>query len=250
MTPQVLIIHASGTNRDLDTAEAVQLAGGAATIRHLRDLRKHPTDLRNYQMLIVAGGFSFGDALGAGKRLALELAGLRQALTDFVAADKPVLGICNGFQALLQTGLLASANDALHLSSNQRSRFECRWVYLKANPDSHCVFTRHLPGLIYCPVAHGEGRLISERHISAERIAVQYCFEDGQLAQGHYPTNPNGSVQDIAGLCNAKGNVLGLMPHPENHIYDWQHPNWRRGTTGQLGLALIRAGLDYAKTIP
>ena len=230
MQPRALIVLATGTNRDRDTAQALELAGAAAEIVPLKQLRRDLRSWRDYQMLVVAGGFSYADALGAGKLLALDLQHyFSDQLTEFVEGSKPVIGICNGFQALVKAGILpyAASSGGLPpatLTFNQRGHFECRWVTIK--PVSQvCVWTRGLAGLIDCPVAHGEGNfvvrdasLVEELKASGQ-VALVYTHADGSPALGAYPQNPNGSVQDIAGICNPAGNVLGLMPHPENHIH-------------------------------
>lgn len=254
--PDILILHASGTNRDHEAAWACEMAGGAPEIVHINQLRQRRRKLANYQMLVLAGGFSYGDALGAGRRLALELTlELADDLAAFVAAGKPVLGICNGFQALVKAGLLPNpdiktsevsetevSQQAVTLTHNQRQKFECRWITLEPNPDSPCIFTRHLPDPIYCPVAHGEGRFAVAHDLPAKNIALRYGGSD-------YPANPNGSVGNIAGICNDTGTILGLMPHPEDHIVAWQHPRWTRGESGRLGLPLFEAGVRYAANL-
>lgn len=252
--PAVLILHATGTNRDREAAWAVEAAGGRPTIVHVNDLRARPAHLHDFAMLILPGGFSYGDALGAGRLLAADLRWLfQEELARFIAAGKPVLGICNGFQALVKGGWLPGPpQDGIQatLTRNASERFECRWVWLEPDPQSPCVFTRGVTERIYCPVAHGEGRFIPrdegalERLRAGRQVALTYVAADGRPAA--YPANPNGSTAGIAGICNAQGNVLGLMPHPEDHIFPWQHPRWTRGEAGGLGLALFAQGIRYA----
>lgn len=262
--PKVLILHATGTNRDHDAAWAVERAGGQPEIVHVNQLRDDPARLHRFQMMILPGGFSYGDALGAGRLWASDLRWLFQdEMARFIDAGKPVLGICNGFQALVKSGWLPGSpplsspplcggerGGEATLTRNASNRFECRWVWLKPNPYSPCVFTQGLAELIYCPVAHGEGRFIPRdaetlaRLQAAGQVALTYVNADGSPAA--YPANPNGSVAGIAGVCNARGNVLGLMPHPENHAIAEQHPGWTRGEQGNLGLSLFGRGLDYA----
>jgi len=253
MKPPVLILHASGTNRDRETAWAVQQAGGEPTILHVNELRARPARLHDFAMLILPGGFSYGDALGAGRLLACDLRWLFQdPLARFVEEGKPVLGICNGFQALVKSGWLPGPPEngiQATLTRNASNRFECRWVWLEPDPASPCIFTRGLTERIYCPVAHGEGRFIPRdadvlAHLqSRHMIALTYVSPSGGPAT--YPYNPNGSVADIAGICNEQGNILGLMPHPEDHILPWQHPRWTRGEGGHSGLALFAQGIRY-----
>jgi phosphoribosylformylglycinamidine synthase len=264
--PNVLILQATGTNRDGDAAEAIEVAGGLPETMHINQLRLSPNRLHDYQMLVLPGGFSYGDALGAGRLLAIDMRWLFQEhLARFVEAEKPVLGICNGFQALVKSGWLPGPNPGVEagmpagdlrgqgratLTRNLSNRFECRWVWLEPNPDSPCVFTRDLTERITCPVAHGEGRFVPRDDQvlaslrNAGQIALTYTTANGDPAE--YPDNPNGSTADIAGICNAQGTVFGLMPHPEDHIYPEQHPRWTRGQRGNLGLSLLRRGVAYA----
>lgn len=263
MKPRVLILHASGINRDHEAARACELAGGAPEIVHVNQLRGHRPSHRllDYQMLIVAGGFSYGDALGAGKRLALDLAlDLDDDLAAFVERRRPILGICNGFQALVKANLLAfppdpsgmaslRARNDLTLTHNASGHFECRWVTLLPNPACPCVFTRSLSEPIFCPVAHGEGRFVSRAPLPDVLVALRYGGDDGAPAGGAYPANPNGSFDDVAAVCSPDGTIMGLMPHPEDHVVPWQHPRWARGERGRAGLPLFEAGLRYAAEV-
>jgi phosphoribosylformylglycinamidine synthase I len=258
MRPSILILHAAGTNRDGEAARACELAGGAPENIHINQLRRGERRFADYQMLLLPGGFSYGDALGAGARLALDLeVYFQDELHEFVGSGKPVLGICNGFQTLVKAGLFgspesgdgnratgANAHRSITLTENASGHFECRWVHLAANPQAKVGFLRDLDELILCPVAHGEGNFqVRDEATLAQLeqnnlIALRYVDSEGQPAAGRYPLNPNGSVADIAGICNAQGNVLGLMPHPEDHILPFQNP---LGGTGRLGLALFQA---------
>ena len=260
MNPPVLVLHASGTNRDHDAAEACGRAGGAPEIVPVGALLDGTRRLEDYRMLVLPGGFSYGDDLGAGRVWSLTLAhGLRAQLQAFVESGKPVLGICNGFQALIKSGLLPAASEGdvvwsakrpATLTHNASGKFECRWVRLAPEADSPCVFTRGLTEAVYCPVAHGEGRVVARDAAalagleSANQVALRYVGPE----KGHagYPHNPNGSDHDIAALCNPAGNVMGMMPHPEDHIYETQHPRARRGERGESGLALFVNGVRYA----
>jgi phosphoribosylformylglycinamidine synthase subunit PurQ / glutaminase len=254
MKPRVLILHATGTNRDREAAWAVEAAGGEARIVHVNELHARRDHLHAFQMLVLPGGFSYGDALGAGRMWATDLRWLFQdELGRFIEAGKPVLGICNGFQALVKSGWLPGPPEngiQVTLTRNASNRFECRWVWLAADPASPCLFTQGLAAAIYCPVAHGEGRFVprDEAALQALRaqglIALTYVANDGREAG--YPGNPNGSVAGIAAICNERGNVLGLMPHPEDHILPVQHPRWTRGGGGNLGLPLFVQGIRYA----
>ncbi len=252
--PHVLILHATGTNRDREAAWAVEAAGGAPQILHVNELHEAPECLHRFQMLILPGGFSYGDDLGAGRLWASDLRWLFQdEMARFIEAGKPVLGICNGFQALVKSGWLPGPPaDGIQatLTRNASNHFECRWVHLQPDAESPCVFTHGLEARIDCPVAHGEGRFVPrdegalERLRAHKQIALIYVAAGGTKAE--YPANPNGSVADIAGICNEQGNVLGLMPHPEDHIMAHQHPRWTRGLDGHLGLPLFVQGVRYA----
>ena len=198
---------------------------------------------------MLPGGFAYADALGAGKVLALELnTYFADEVRSFVGTGKPVVGICNGFQALVKAGILGREHDGrdVTLTFNADGRFECRWVTLAARSE-HCIWTRGLVELIDCPVAHGEGRFLPRDPVRFPRdlIALTYTGPDGLPAAG-YPDNPNGSFEDIAGICNEGGNVLGLMPHPEDHLFAYQHPRHARGQHGRMGLPLFRNGVQYA----
>ncbi len=251
MNIRVLVLHATGTNRDHDAAWAIERAGGQPEIVHVNRLRDDPAYLHRFHMLVLPGGFSYGDALGAGRLWAADLRWLFQdALARFIDDGRPVLGICNGFQALVKSGWLPGNGVAATLTRNASNRFECRWVWLAPNPDSPCVFIRGVNEPIYCPVAHGEGRFVPANDGALARlqaqgqIALTYVNADGGPAD--YPANPNGSVADIAGVCNAHGNVLGLMPHPEDHLIAEHHPRWTRAMRGNSGLSLFECGIRYA----
>ncbi len=265
MKPKALVLQAYGTNRDIDVMEALTLAGADPSIVPLNELRTHKALFQYFQLLVVAGGFSYADALGAGKLLALDLASyFEEEITIFVDSGKPVIGICNGFQALVKSGILPFGNSGKRkkpengseatLTFNACGHFECRWVTLKPISQK-CIWTRGLNELITCPVAHGEGNFQTSElfplssFMEEDQIALSYACPDGSPAKGQYPANPNGSLLDIAGICNPQGNVLGLMPHPENHIHAWQHPRHTRGESGQSGLKLFKNGVKYAKQI-
>jgi phosphoribosylformylglycinamidine synthase len=274
--PRILILHVSGTNRDRDAALACEMAGGQPEIVHVNQLRAGERRWADYDMLVLPGGFSYGDALGAGRLTALDLnVYFADEVSAFVESGKPAIGICNGFQALVKAGILPGelTNDASRLTQdrhsssvmrqgatltrNARGHFECRWVTLLPNPDSPCLFTRGLSEPIVCPVAHGEGNFIplDDAELAAlqtnGQIALRYeeigdwglnasqSLISSRQSPISYPSNPNGSIANIAGVCNTRGNVLGLMPHPENHIYPWQHPRWTRGEAGGSGLVLF-----------
>ncbi len=267
----ILILHASGANRDGEAARALELAGGQAEIVHINQLRADERRLGDYAGLLLPGGFSYGDALGAGARLALDLqVYFHDQLHAFVDSGRPVFGICNGFQTLVKAGVLPGAPARLPnaapgdssapapgsrmaemaarrvtLTANAAGHFECRWVHLAVNRSATVAWLSGLDELIFCPVAHGEGNfqvagddVLSD--LDARRlVAFRYVDAAGAAAQERYPLNPNGSAGDIAGICNDAGNVLGLMPHPEDHVAAVQNPLPHKG--GQLGLPLFQA---------
>ena len=262
MKPKALVLQAHGSNRDFDVIEALTLAGADAIGTPLNELRTNKTLLSDFQILVIPGGFSYADALGAGKLLALDLASyFEDEISAFVDSGKPVIGICNGFQALVKSGILPSGNrelvngnSSVTLTFNQQGYFECRWVNLTPVSQT-CVWTKDLEENITCPIAHGEGNFQASKlfplssFVESDQIALTYTYPDGSPSNGDYPVNPNGSLLDIAGICNPQGNVLGLMPHPENHIYPHQHPQWTRGVKGNSGLALFENGVRYAKEL-
>ncbi|MGL4651855.1 MAG: phosphoribosylformylglycinamidine synthase subunit PurQ [Caldilineaceae bacterium] len=262
--PTVLILHAPGTNRDGEAARAVELAGGAPTILHINQLRSGPRSFEDFDALLLPGGFSYGDALGAGARLALDLqVFFADALLAFVDSARPVLAICNGFQTLVKAGILTEtglthlpardgiqAPRAVTLTENARGHFECRWVHLAANPQAAAAWLHGLHDLIACPVAHGEGNVQVRDDATLAALAAQglvafrYVDTEGNPAGGAWKLNPNGSAGDIAGLCNAAGNVVGLMPHPEDHLLPLQNP---LGGADLLGLPLFVAFVQAAR---
>lgn len=280
--PPVLIPHAPGTNRDQEAAAAVEAAGGDPRIVAVKELIAQPGRISRYGAVLLPGGFSYGDALGAGGRLALELrAWLGDELAATARSGRPILGICNGFQALVKSGLLntpaerpstgtangrgpqreqtapSPAARSFTLAANASGRFECRWVTLRVESGCRSSWLEPLRGsIIRCPVAHGEGRLAARDPAAVDalektgRVAFRYLASGSaegngiDPAAGTYPANPNGSDRDIAGLCDATGTVVGLMPHPEDHIVDWQRPS---GRPGARGLALFKALVAAAR---
>lgn len=256
MKPKALILFAQGTNRDGDVARALELAGAQTQIVPLKILREQKIAWSDYQMLVLPGGFSYADALGAGKLLALDLSYyFLDQVQSFVSAAKPVIGICNGFQALIKSGILPDQRPANELAwatltHNQGNHFECRWVNLTPLSQK-CIWTRGLTRMIDCPIAHGEGNFQvsdparAKSLLENDQVALVYVHPDGRSANGEYPFNPNGSILDIAGICNPQGNVLGLMPHPEDHVYPFQTPD-RVHRPFFFGLPLFTNGIRYA----
>jgi len=235
--PKVIILRTAGTNCDEETAHAWELAGAEPERVHVRELIDQPARLSRYSILTIPGGFSYGDDISAGKILANQLVQyLAEAMAEFVSAGKLVLGICNGFQVLVKAGLLPGGDgkpigpQVVTLTQNDSARFEDRWVHLRSGPRPNAF----LPAgaVLTMPIAHGEGKLVAAGDQVLTRlgekghVALTYCDAAGR--PGPYPVNPNGSEADIAGLTDATGRILGLMPHPERHLHPTQHPQWTR----------------------
>lgn len=263
-TPRVCVLRAPGTNCDPETAFAFESCGAQVDRVHLLRVLENPDSLRQYQILCVPGGFSYGDDVGAGVIFASHLHGaLSDALREFLSGDKLALGICNGFQVLLKAGVLpdgaagvekahAGQRDAT-LTWNNNGRYTALWVRLKAQ-NSKSVFLRDVDEL-ELPIAHAEGRIavqdsgIVDRWKSQGQVALCY-HADGVAVSDEilpYPQNPNGSFANIAGLCDPTGRVLGLMPHPERFLHATQHPNWTRlKLRGEgAGMKLFRNAVEY-----
>jgi phosphoribosylformylglycinamidine synthase subunit PurQ / glutaminase len=238
-TPKALVLRAAGTNCDGETQFALEQAGFLADRVHVFRLMENPAALKDYQFLVIPGGFSYGDDVAAGKILANQmLHHLADALNEFLADGKLVLGICNGFQVMIKSGLLpwgkveaGQANHDATLAWNDCGKFEDRWVHLRADSQK-CVFLP--PGeIIALPIAHGEGKFVPRDEAAhaalreGDQLALRYVDVEGN--SGGYPINPNGSIDDIAGICDPTGRVMGLMPHPERFVDVTHHPRWTRG---------------------
>jgi len=236
---KVLMLRAPGTNCDLETQVAFEMAGAEVDSALVTELFRGEKRLADYQILVSPGGFTYGDDISAGKILANEIRlRLGEDIRKFVETGKLVMGVCNGFQVLVKTGILPGIEgktaQPITLTSNDSGKFECRWVYLKINEKSPCVFTRGMKSM-YIPVAHGEGKLVAEPGVVEQlNVVVQYADEKGDTTAG-YPYNPNGSLKNIAGICDASGRVFALMPHPERFIRWTQHPRWTRETPRETG---------------
>jgi len=252
-TPRALILRAPGANCDGETQLAFEKAGAAAKRIHINRLREQPGLLQRFQILVIPGGFTYGDDVAAGKILAVQLSHfLGEALRKFRDSDKLILGICNGFQALLKAGLLIPADDdgpLATLTNNACGKFEDRWIHLQAAPGK-CPFLAGYEWM-YVPVAHGEGNFICREPWILRGLEqagqVVLRFVDANGRPGPYPVNPNGSQGDVAGVCDVTGRVLGLMPHPERHVLPVQHPQWTRLGLAEEGdgLRLFRNAVQY-----
>ncbi len=225
--PRVCVITGFGINADEELAYAFQAAGADAERVHVTDLIERPSLVGSFSILAFPGGFSFGDHLGSGMVFAhLFRRHLKPALESFAAAGGLVIGICNGFQVLVKMGVLPNLSGAwepeVSLVHNDSGRFIDRWVRVAFDPASPCVWTRDLAGMDL-PVRHGEGKLV------AKSTAVLDQLESRRLVALRYIDNPNGSVRDVAGICDPTGRIFGLMPHPEAFILAENHPEWTRG---------------------
>jgi phosphoribosylformylglycinamidine synthase len=246
--PTALILRCPGTNCDAEAAFAFERAGADTTPLHVNALRDRPGLLRTAHILVLPGGFSYGDDVAAGRILANQLRHyLADAVRQFRMQDKLVLGICNGFQVLLKAGLLVPPDEdgpLATLAGNARGRFEGRWVELEADP-GNCVFLKGVSRL-RLPVAHGEGRFVARKEwilrglVQAGQTVLRYAGDT-------YPANPNGSEGNVAGLCDATGRVFGLMPHPERATLAVQLPD--RTRTGPAaegdGMQVFRNAVAY-----
>ncbi len=251
---RALVLRAPGINCDRETARACRMVGFQTDLLHINQLVQTPERLLDYHFLVIPGGFSYGDDLGAGTLLAKNLTiHLGPQLQRFIDEGRPVLGICNGFQVLVRAGLLPAIASTDHLSAslteNTSALFECRWVTLTTLP-GNCIFTRGIEHSIELPVAHGEGQLVLRDSLASlqegGQLPLLYSLPQGQSLGGvEYPYNPNGSVGNVAGVCNKRGNVLGLMPHPERYIHALQHP-LRHGNRDGMGDGLLFFKNAYA----
>jgi len=270
MKVKAIVITGNGTNCEMEMAHACRLAGAdEVDIVHVSSLLCGQTSLDDYHFLNLPGGFLDGDDLGSAKAganriLHAAVAGKKERLYDqfarFIRDGKLILGVCNGFQLMVKTGLLPGFDDndmtqTVTLTYNDSGRFEDRWVYLKVDPDSPCVFTKGIKGL-YLPVRHGEGKFMTAGQDVMTRlhrdglIALQYSDGDYRNPTMAYPGNPNGSLDGVAGICNKTGRIFGLMPHPEAYLHYTNHPRWTREILPEegMGLAVFRNAVDFIRS--
>jgi phosphoribosylformylglycinamidine synthase len=259
--PRVLVLAGYGINCEHETAYAFNLpdVGGDARCVHVGEVIAQPQQLDRFHILVIPGGFAFGDDIAAGVVLATKLRyRLEQPLSKFLRDGKLLLGICNGFQVLVRLGVLPAVNGVswqqeATLTANDSGKFEDRWVYLRINPACPSPFVQGLEQL-YLPVRHGEGKFVPrdaailEALHSNQQIAARYGNAEGRATP--YPWNPNGSVDDIAAICDPSGRVFGLMPHPEAYVHCTQHPRWTRECLPEegMGVQFFRNAVTFART--
>ena len=254
MQLKALVLSGYGINCEAESKYCVETAGGVADIVHVNSLIERPAMLEGYNMLLIPGGFSFGDDLGSGKVFANKMKfRIAERLLDFVKSDRLVLGVCNGFQVLAKMGLLPEPDyqQRVTLTANDSGHFEDRWVALKANESSPCVFTKGIKTILL-PVRHGEGKFVAQDEQTLKTLAehnqvvFQYVDEKGKL--GGYPYNPNGSQLNIAGICDRSGRIFGMMPHPEAFNAIENCPYWTTGLIKEAqGLRLFRNAAEWMK---
>ena len=266
-TVNALILTGFGLNCDGETAHVFEMAGANAHKVHINRLVSGDVKLADFHILVFGGGFSWGDDHGAGVIQALKLKNhIGRDLLDFVDQGKLIIGICNGFQALVNLGLLPGLDSdytkrSVSVTYNDCGNFRDQWVHLVADPESPCIFTKGIPLTDY-PVRHGEGKFIAEDWVvetltAQHQVVFQYADKDGTPANGVFPLNPNGSMNDIAGICDPTGRIFGLMPHPEAYNHFTNHPDWLRNKERlkregksldeQMtpGIQLFKNGVDY-----
>jgi phosphoribosylformylglycinamidine synthase subunit PurQ / glutaminase len=264
---KAIVLRTAGTNCDKETVFALRLAGAdTVDLIHINEFISGKASLAGYQIMAFPGGFSYGDDISAGKVYATQLKyKLAAGIRDFNAAGKLIIGICNGFQILVKLGLLPGDTGDSHRQSatlflNDSGKFECRWIYLKTI-SKKCLWTKGLPKVIRLPIAHAEGKFIpgSKKQLAAleknSQVVFRYADEKGG-EKPSYPLNPNGSTAGIAGITNARGNVFGLMPHPERFILRHQYAAWSRAGKADaalfndefgIGLTIFKNAVDFAR---
>ena len=246
MKPKAIILRGTATNCDIETANSFRYVGAEPELVHINQLLSGEKKVLDYDIMAFPGGFSYGDDISAGKIYAVKMAKLAGDFRKFIRGRRPVIGICNGFQILVKTGFLPENRADAQVSTlytNDCGHFVAKWVKLKINKKSPCIFTRGLPDEIELPMAHGEGKLIVEDKKELAAITSK------NLHAVTYAENPNGSMLDIAGVCSPAGTCFGLMPHPERNFFAWQHPDRPSAARDALaaGALFFKNAADYAR---
>lgn len=234
--PRTIVLTGYGINCDEETRYAFEKAGAIAEIVHINDVIENTSMLEDYQIFVFPGGFSYGDDTGSGKALSNRIKNnLRDEIDRFIRRDTLMLGICNGFQVMVNIGVVPAfektvGNTEVSLEHNNSFRYQCRWVDLTIEKDSNCVFTKGIDTL-HIPIAHGEGNFFAPEEVlrkieEKKLVTMRYSKSDGTPADGEFPFNPNGSVDDIASICDSTGRIMGMMPHPERGMFFSQRDDW------------------------
>jgi len=255
MKPKALVLKVAGTNCDLETCRAFEVAGADWELIHINEILSGQKVISDYNIIALPGGFSYGDDISAAKVLAAKISA--HLMDDFKAALQrgvPIIGICNGFQVLVKTGLLPGPDTGeATLFFNDTYKFEDRWVVLKPG-QTNCIFTDGMTEPVYLPIAHMEGKFVADdpdisRLETGNRVVFSYADNNGEKANGHFPENPNGSMNDIAGITDSTGLILGMMPHPERYLDGTNHPGWSRvGLKPEGdGVALFKNAVKFVK---
>lgn len=257
--PKSIVLSGYGINCEIETAYCLKKCVSDAEIVHINDLLNRKKNLLDFHILVIPGGFSFGDNIASGKVLANKIKFKVDEIYEFISTGRLILGICNGFQVLVKSGILPGIDNKYEqqvtLTINDLGKFEDRWVYLKVNEKSKCVWTKNL-NKMFLPVRHGEGKFFCGNNILAklkenEQIVMQYIDENEKFAG--YPYNPNGSVENIAGICDKTGRIFGLMPHPEAYNCSENNPLWKYKDKIKcikdipLGIEIFRNGIKFAE---
>jgi phosphoribosylformylglycinamidine synthase subunit PurQ / glutaminase len=251
MTPKALILTGYGINCEEESAYVIKKAGGEAEVVHINDLIDGHKKLDDYQMMFFPGGFSYGDDTGSGNAMANKVKNnLEEEILAFAQKDKLIIGICNGFQMLANLGLVPALDDkygerSVALMHNKTARYDCRWVHLKMTSEK-CIWTKGIDQ-IHVPIAHGEGNFYAEPEVlerikAQDQVAFKYVKPDGSAALSELPFNPNGALEDIAGICDESGRILGMMPHPERFNCFTNEDGWEKEKE-----KLIREGKELPK---
>ena len=263
---KAIVLRTAGTNCDKETAFAFEISGSGTELVHINELTRREKDLNDYDILAIPGGFTYGDDIASGKILANELRfKLKDEILKFIKSGKLIIGICNGFQTLVKAGLLPNLAGNFQtieatLTLNDSNKFEDRWVHLKRGKGNgergtgeRCVWTKGTEEIIELPVAHGEGKFVPRDEDILKKLIenglIVFEYADSRGKSAGYPSNPNGSIENIAGICDMTGRIFGLMPHPERHTSRYQHPNWTKGARDDAGdgLAIFKNGVAFAK---